>query len=185
MYLYNILKEEWKQCLGLQPTAPPGPGGIHTAHAYSLLIGCLSYMLLFNLTGVDKALQRTKRMCRIIMAIKKLRILSHTWVWWIKDRAYILGYTFMLSSNYYYYQNHVRRNIWRKGYNLVHCENINDCGNKKGKIKDSLWNEALLNLILVFHVQFFPDPFMLITEIIVKNKWMVPTQRASGSPWFT
>lgn len=105
MHLYNLLKEEQKQCLGLQPSAPPGPGGIHTAHAYWLPIGCLSYMLLFNLTGVDKALQRTKRMCGIIMAVKKLRILSHTSVWWIKDRPCILGYTFMLSSDYYYYQN--------------------------------------------------------------------------------
>lgn len=115
IYLYNILKEERKQCLGLQPSAPPGPGGIHTAHAYWLLIGCLSYMLLFNLTGVDKAFQRTKRMCRIIMAIKKLRILSHTSVWWIKDRAYILGYTFILSSNYYYHQNPCKKEHMKQG----------------------------------------------------------------------
>lgn len=78
MYLCNLLKEGRKLCPGY---APPEPGGIHTTHASQHLIGYLSYLLLFNLTGVDKALQRTKRMCRIKMVMKKLRILNHTPVW--------------------------------------------------------------------------------------------------------
>lgn len=81
MYLCNLLKPGRKQCPGLQPTAPSEPGGIHTARASQILIGCLSYLLLFNLTGVDKALQRTKRMCRIKMVMKKIENLELHLVW--------------------------------------------------------------------------------------------------------
>lgn len=117
MYLCNLLRQGRKQCPGLQPTAPSEPGGIHTAHASQILIGCLSYLLLFNLTGVDKALQRTKRMCRIKMVMKKLRIMNYTLAWWIKDSPFILEYAFIWSSNYYY-GNTCKREHMKQGLQL-------------------------------------------------------------------
>lgn len=129
MYLCNLLKEEGANAWACSPP-PCGPGGRHTAHAPRRRIGCLSYLLLFNLTGVDKALQRTKRVCRIIMAMKKLKILNHTSVWCIKDRPFTPGHAFLLSSNYYYCWHHAGGNIGSQASDLVHGEVINDPRNK-------------------------------------------------------
>ena len=158
MYLYNLLKEEWKQCPGLQPTAPPGPGGIHTAHASQLLVGCLSYLLLFNLTGVDNSSQRTKRMCRIIMAMKKLRILNHTSVWWLKNTPFILVHAFILRYNN---NNNILLKPMQEGtykarviiWIIVRASVA--LGTRMGEGKDTLWNESPLGFMLVFPVNYF------------------------------
>lgn len=153
-YFYNLLKQGRKQCPGLHPTAPSEPGGIHTAHAFQILIGCLSYMLLFNLIGVNKTLQRTKRMCRIKMAMKNLKILNHTLVWRIKERPLILGYALILSSNYYYGDTHVRGNLWSKDCNFIVKSSMTQ-GTRIVEIKDGLWNESLPDLMLGISTQIF------------------------------
>lgn len=89
MCSYELLREE-KQCPGVSPL----PGGQVAFTPHTLPSSCLAGRLLccFSTWQVDAASQGRKGVRRVIMAAKELRILSHTSVWWIKDRPFILGH---------------------------------------------------------------------------------------------